>query len=219
MPSGRCRPSTFSARTTGTCALLASAGVGVPFTRARPARAVATALLLAVVAGACAKEAADPGVLRAGEGLPTGITVTSTAFDAGDPVPERFSCEGENVPPPLAWTGVPAGTTELAVVIEGPDAPDGIFVHWLVVGIDATAAGLGAIGVPAGAEVLPGSSDNPTYIGPCPPNDDGEHRFVFEVYALKARPALDTATSPLGKVRAIRAAATAGGFLIGTFTR
>lgn len=191
----------------------------VPATRALRAVAVATALLLAVVAGACSKEQVDSGVLGADEEMPKGITVTSTAFDAGDPVPERFSCEGENVPPPLAWTGVPAGTAELAVVIEDPDAPDGIFVHWLVVGIDATAAGLGAAGVPPGAEVLPGSSDNPTYIGPCPPNDDGEHRYVFEVYALKAPPALDAATSALDKVRAIRAAATAGGFLIGTFTR
>lgn len=161
----------------------------------------------------------DLGILRDGERLPTGITITSTAFDDGDPIPERYSCEGENVPPPLEWRGVPEGAAELAVVIEDPDAPDGIFVHWLVVGVDAGVTALGPAGPPAGGEVLPGSSDNPTYIGPCPPNDDGPHRYVFQVYALDRRPALDASASPNQKVRAVRAGAVAGGILVGTFER
>lgn len=178
-------------------------------------------LLTVVIAGggACSDDAADIGVLADGEVMPAGITVTSTAFDGGDPVPERFSCEGENVPPPLAWKGVPAGTTELAVVVEDADAPGGIFVNWLVVGVDAKATALSPAALPPGAEVLPGSSDNPTYIGPCPPNGDGDHRYVFEVYALRRRPALDTLAGPVEKVRAIRAAAEAGGYLLGTFSR
>lgn len=191
-------------------------------TRSPPRRAAAAALAVALVtalAAACSKDGADPGVLAAGETMPGGITVTSTAFDAGGPVPERFSCEGDNVPPPLAWEGVPPGTSELALVIEDPDAPDGIFVHWLVVGIDAAAKGLRGTAPPAGSEVLPGSSDNPTYIGPCPPNGDGEHRYVFEVYALRRRPALGAGSAPVDKVRSIRRAAAAGGFLIGTFAR
>ncbi len=183
--------------------------------RRRPLVALGVALL---VLAACSKST-DYGVLADGEEVPEGITVTSTAFDAGDEVPERYSCEGENVPPPLSWKGVPAGTGELAVVIEDPDAPSGTFVHWLVVGIDPAATGLSGAGPPAGAEVLAGSSDNPTYIGPCPPNDDGDHRYVFEVYALKERPALDAVTTPVDKVRAIRKAAVAGGFLLGTFSR
>jgi Raf kinase inhibitor-like YbhB/YbcL family protein len=151
--------------------------------------------------------------------MPTGITVTSPAFAAGHRVPERYSCEDLNVPPPLAWKGVPAGARELALVIEDPDAPGGIFVHWLVVGIRADATRLTGTDAPAGAEVLPGSSDNPTYIGPCPPNGDPPHRYVFEVYALRQRPALDPASSPVAKVRAVRRAAVAGGSLIGTFAR
>ena len=158
-------------------------------------------------------------MLAAGENEPHGISVTSTAFDEGELVPERFSCEGENVPPPLAWTGVPDGATELALVIEDPDAPDGIFVHWLVVGVDPATTRLAATGPPPGAEVLPGSSDNPTYIGPCPPNGDGEHRYFFEVYALGPRPTLDPSASPVDKVRAVRKAAVAGGWLIGAFAR
>ena len=182
--------------------------------------ALVAATMLAVLAAACAEDGSDdPGLFEPGDSMPTGITVTSTAFDPGHPVPERFSCEGDNVPPPLSWTGVPPGTSELALAIEDPDAPDGTFVHWLVVGIDPGSTGLRGTGPPGGGEVLPGSSDNATYIGPCPPNDDGIHRYLFEVYALREPPALGTVTTPVAKVRAIRRAAAAGGLLIGTFTR
>ena len=190
-------------------------------TQAPYRRAVAALALgvVAVLAAGCSDGGGDPGVLAAGEREPHGISVTSTAFDEGELVPERFSCEGENIPPPLAWTGVPDGATELALVIEDPDAPDGIFVHWLVVGVDPATTRLAGTSPPAGAEVLPGSSDNPTYIGPCPPNGDGEHRYYFEVYALERRPALDPSAGPVDKVRAVRKAAVAGGWLIGTFAR
>ena len=158
-------------------------------------------------------------VLAPGERMPAGMDLTSTSFDDGDPMPERFSCEGENVPPPLRWKGAPAGASELALVIEDPEAPDGIFVHWLVVGIEPGVSSAGPSGPPRGAEVLPGSSDNPTYIGPCPPNGDGPHSYVFQVYALPERPRLDAASTPLAKVRAVRKAAAAGGVLVGTFER
>lgn len=173
-----------------------------------------------VLLAACSSEPGDEdAVLGAGERIPEGMTLTSTAFEAGGEVPERFSCEGENVPPPLRWDGVPAGSGELALAIEDPDAPDGIFVHWLVVGIDPGTTEVGPAGAPAGARVLPGSSDNPTYIGPCPPNGDGDHRYVFQIYALAATPELSRTATPVETVRAIRRAATAGGVLVGTFER
>ncbi len=158
-------------------------------------------------------------MVQPGERMPGGMTVTSSAFESGEEVPERFSCEGDNVPPPLRWRGVPAGTRELAVVVEDPDAPQGTFVHWIVVGIAPTTTSIGPGALPPGARVLPGSSDNPTYIGPCPPNGDGAHRYHFEVYALPSPPPLLEPSSPLEKVRAIRRAAVAGGELVGTFER
>ena len=176
------------------------------------------ALLLAWAPG-CSSDDDDLGVLQPGERLPSGMALTSTAFDDGDPIPERYSCEGENVPPPLQWEGVPDGTVELALVIEDPDAPDGIFVHWLVVGIEPGTEEAGPAGAPGGGEVLPGSSDNPTYIGPCPPDGDGPHRYVLQVYALDRRADLDTPATPNATVRAVRAAASAGGVLLGTFER
>ena len=176
------------------------------------------AVAVAAVPGCGGKGDGRLAVLRPGERMPEGMTVTSTAFADGAPVPERFSCEGENVPPPLRWTGTPAGTTELALVIEDPDAPDGTFVHWLVVGIDPARTSVGP-DEPPGGEVLPGSSDNPTYIGPCPPDGDGPHRYHFEVYALRARPRLPAEGDPVARVRAVRRAAAGGGVLVGTFAR
>lgn len=181
-------------------------------------RAVGAAVTLAVVASSCGG-GEERTVLQAGERPPTGITVTTTAFKAGAAIPERYSCEGENVPPPLRWQGTPPGTAELAVVVEDPDAPRGTFVHWLVVGIDPATTALEPESLPPRSEVLPGSADNPTYVGPCPPNGSGTHHYFFEVYALPRRPDLPEAATPLEKVRAIRAAASAGGWLVGTFKR
>ncbi len=154
-----------------------------------------------------------------GERMPTGLRVTTPAFAAKRPIPERFSCEGENVPPPLRWSGTPAGTAEMAVVVEDADANPDPFVHWMVVGIPSTTVALEPDALPEGAMVLPGSSDNATYIGPCPPQGSGTHRYYFQVYALPRRPQLPERAPPVEKVRAIRRAALAGGYVAGTFTR
>lgn len=177
------------------------------------------AIAVALVAGCSSEPNDEDAGLAPGGRMPGGMTMVSTAFEAGDAVPERFSCEGENVPPPLRWDGIPPGTGELALVIEDPDAPDGIFVHWLVVGIDPATREVGPSGPPPGARVLPGSSDNPTYIGPCPPDGAGNHRYFFQIYALQAAPHLPDTATPLERVRAIRTAATASGVLMATFQR
>ncbi len=173
---------------------------------------------MAVVASGCGG-GAERTVLQPGERQPTGISVTSTAFRAKGAVPERYSCEGENIPPPLRWQGTPPGTAELSLVVEDLDAPRGTFVHWIVVGIDPATTALEPEALPPGAEVLPGSTDNPTYVGPCPPDGSGTHHYFFQVYALPRRLDLPDAAPPLEKVRAIRSAASAGGWLVGTFTR
>lgn len=180
-------------------------------------RTIAVALALSVVAAGCG--GGEKSVLQSGERKPSGMKVTSTAFKAKAAVPERYSCEGENVPPPLRWEGTPPGTSELAIVVEDADAPSGTFVHWIAVGIEPATAGIEPETLPPGAEVLAGSSDNPTYVGPCPPDGSGTHHYFFEVYALPRRPDLPAGAPPLDKVRAIRKAASAGGWLVGTFKR
>ena len=153
------------------------------------------------------------------ERQPTGMDLTSPAFAHRGPIPERFSCEGENVPPPLRWTAPPQGTVELALAIQDADHPAGPFVHWLVVGIDPSVTSTEPEAVPQGGRVLPGSSDNETYIGPCPPDGSGVHRYLFQVYALSRPLQLAEGANPNDRVRAIRRAASTGGVLVGTFSR
>ncbi len=175
---------------------------------------LAVLLVAAVTAGACS----DGRQARSGQAAPTGMRITSPEIEDGGRIPERYSCEGENVPPPLRWEGTPSGTAQLAVVVEDPDAPGGSFVHWIVVGVDPATTALEPDGLPPGATVLEGSSENPTYIGPCPPNGDRAHRYFFDVYALP-EPTTVSGSSPVEAVRAIRREAAAGGRLTGTFQR
>ncbi len=72
------------------------------------------------------------------------ITVRSPAFADGDTIPGVYTCDGDDVSPPLEWSGVPSDVAELAVVVEDPDAPGGTFVHWVLWGLDAGLSGLGA---------------------------------------------------------------------------
>ena len=124
-----------------------------------------------------------------------GMQLRSTAFGDGDDIPAVHSCEGENQSPPLAWSEVPDETAELALVVTDPDAPGGTFHHWVVTGIAPAAAGFPAGGVPEGAVEALGSSENATWIGPCPPEGE-KHRYVFTLYALDERLRL-TAGTPL----------------------
>jgi Raf kinase inhibitor-like YbhB/YbcL family protein len=112
----------------------------------------------------------------------------SSAFENAQAIPSRHSCEGEDVSPPLRWSNVPEGTRSLALIVDDPDAPGGVFTHWLAWGLDPAAEGLGE-GTSAPHE---GENDFGTsgYRGPCPPPGHGRHRYVFRLYALDADPEL-----------------------------
>lgn len=160
--------------------------------RSWPTVAAATALAAAAALGGCSLHGDEtPPIVSHGPK----IDVTSTAFAEGQRIPTRFTCDGEDVPPPLSWRGVPAGAQHVAVVVDDPDAPGGTFVHWTVL-LSAKATS-----VPA---------DLGGYHGPCPPRGS-VHHYRFSVYALERTPALDP--------DAIRAAATASGTLTGTYSR
>jgi Raf kinase inhibitor-like YbhB/YbcL family protein len=112
--------------------------------------------------------------------------VKSSAFSEGDTVPVQFTCDGDNVSPPLSWSGVPEGATELRVSVTDPDAPSGTFTHWLVTGIDPSSTDVGQGMVPAGGTEQTNSFGETGYGGPCPPRGKGPHRYVFTVQALDA---------------------------------
>lgn len=116
--------------------------------------------------------------------------LSSSAFAPGAAIPSKHTCDGADVSPPLAWTAPPAGTKAFALVCEDPDAPRGLWVHWVLWGIPAAATAL-----PEGVkpdEILPDGSRHGRndfgklgHNGPCPP-PGVPHRFVFRLYALDA---------------------------------
>ena len=111
------------------------------------------------------------------------MELTSTAFADGGPIPERYTCDGDDVSPPLAWTAPPAGTVSLALCVDDPDAGRYPFTHWLAWGLATAAGGLGE------GEAAPGEGRNDFgargYRGPCPPSGK-PHRYVFRLFALDA---------------------------------
>jgi Raf kinase inhibitor-like YbhB/YbcL family protein len=149
---------------------------------------------------------------------PTGgaSVITSAAFDEDQPIPQKYGCNGDEVSPPLAWSGIPDDPAALALVVDDPDAPGGTFVHWVVVNIDATQEGVDEGSVPRDGVEIDNSSGNASYAGPCPPS--GTHHYRFTVYALRA--AVDvSADHGLDAVfNAIQSASIGQGTLTGTYS-
>ena len=115
--------------------------------------------------------------------------ITSRAFKDGEMIPAHYTCQGENVSPPLDWSDAPEGTQCFALINDDPDAPGGSFVHWVVYNIP-----LGYNSLPEAVpslNALPNGTRQGTndfrhigYGGPCPPS--GVHRYFFKLYALNA---------------------------------
>ncbi len=119
------------------------------------------------------------------------LTLTSSAFADGGEMPKRYTCEGENVSPPLAWSGAPEGTRSFALIVDDPDAPDPkapkmTWVHWILFNIPAASTMLPEAvrpeALPAGTEEGLNDWRKRGYGGPCPPI--GRHRYVHKLYAL-----------------------------------
>jgi Raf kinase inhibitor-like YbhB/YbcL family protein len=126
--------------------------------------------------------------------MTTQLKLTSSAFEHGAGIPTRYTCEGEDMSPPLAWSGVPAEARSLALIVDDPDAPDPAapkmtWVHWVLYDLPADAThldqGVASSALPAGT--LQGKNDwkRTGYGGPCPPI--GRHRYFHKLYALDAK--------------------------------
>lgn len=119
--------------------------------------------------------------------LPTGIVLTSSVFQEGGRIPSKYTCDGNGTSPPLAWSGAPKGTKSIALIVDDPDTPRGIFTHWVIFNIPATSNSLSenvpASGIlPNGATQGSNSGGRIGYTGPCPPS--GTHHYEFHLYAL-----------------------------------
>jgi Raf kinase inhibitor-like YbhB/YbcL family protein len=113
------------------------------------------------------------------------ISVTTPAFQAGGDVAAKFTCNGANVNPELRINGVPSEAKSLVLIVDDPDAPRGLFTHWIVWNIDPKATDIGENSAPTGG--IQGTNDfgKRNYGGPCPPS--GTHRYFFKIYALDTK--------------------------------
>jgi len=110
------------------------------------------------------------------------LTVSSTAFKNNSTIPSKYTCNGVNVNPPLSIENVPAGVKSLALIVDDPDAPAGVWVHWVLWNIQPEIKELRENSVPKGAQQGLNDFRKHSYSGPCPPS--GTHRYVFKIYAL-----------------------------------
>jgi len=182
-------------------------------------RTPAAGIVLAVLLGAALTACGDETVEGPPPSAPERIRLTSPAFAPGAAIPSRFTCDGEDVSPPLQWSGVPAEARSLALLLEDPDAPGGTFVHWTLFAIAPTATALREGQVPAGAREGENSFGDRGYGGPCPPEGDEPHRYVFVLYGLRSALELDAGASPEQVRAAIAERAIARGELTARFGR
>lgn len=142
------------------------------------------------------------------------LEVTSTAFQNNANVPEKYSCDGENVNPPLHIENIPDGTRTLVLIVDDPDAPGGSWVHWVV--FDIPPASLIEENSVPGTEGT-GSSQKNSYSGPCPPS--GTHRYFFKVYALDSDLGLGSGATKADVEKAMQNHILARGELVGLYSR
>jgi Raf kinase inhibitor-like YbhB/YbcL family protein len=144
------------------------------------------------------------------------VTLRSPAFLDGDLIPRQFTCDGDNVPPPLRWSGGPDGTRSSALTVEDPDARCGTFTHWVLYDIPSQATQWPS---EWSGKTLSNSFGRSAYGGPCPPPGDGPHRYVFSIHAVDVR-YLELTRNRLDDLQAALATHTiATGQLMGRYER
>lgn len=143
------------------------------------------------------------------------LIVKSSSFEPNHSIPKKYSCDGDEVNPPLTIDGIPKAAKTLALLLDDPDAPSGTFDHWVVWNIPASTGSIGENTVP-GDEGL-NSARQPGYMGPCPPS--GTHRYFFKVYALDAELSLSANSRKKDVEKAMQGHILAKGELVGLYRR
>lgn len=142
------------------------------------------AMVLVIVTG-CLLLGAAPAPASGATSKPK-FTLTSTAFANRAAIPVEYTCTGAGTSPPLAWTNVPKGTKQLALIVDDPDAPSGTFVHWVVAGFKPRPPSIAEGSEPANVFGGVNSTGRTGWIPPCPPPGP-PHRYVFTLFALKKK--------------------------------
>ncbi|HHH12415.1 MAG TPA: YbhB/YbcL family Raf kinase inhibitor-like protein [Candidatus Moranbacteria bacterium] len=152
------------------------------------------------------------------------MELKSDAFENGGFIPEKYTCDGDGVSPPLRWSDLPSGTVSLALVMDDPDVPeqvrpDGHFTHWLVYDIDPAGDGLPEAANPPKQGL--NDAGQTGYVGSCPPTQypPTEHRYFFRLYALSERPSLPVGLTQAELEEAIKDFVLAEAVLMGRYDR
>lgn len=145
------------------------------------------------------------------------MILTSSAFEHNGPIPSKYTCDGENINPPLKIEDVPEKAESLVLIMEDPDAPMGTWVHWTLWNIDPQIKEIQEDSVPEGAQEGITDFGKPGYGGPCPPS--GTHRYFFKLYALDTKLDLPSTTTKDQLEEAIEDHILAQAELIGLYSR
>lgn len=151
------------------------------------------------------------------------LTVSSPVFQEGGKIPTKYTCQGQDVSPPLAWGEPPVGTQSFALIMDDPDAPGGVFTHWVLFNIPSESRQLPEA-VPAQAQLSSGALQGKNdfgrvgYGGPCPP-PGRPHRYRFTLYALDELLDLKAGASKKQVLGAMPGYILAQGQLVGTYER
>lgn len=145
------------------------------------------------------------------------LTVSSPAFELGGVIPLRYTCDGNNVNPPLAIGKAPSGARSMALIMDDPDAPAGDWVHWVVWNIPVQTREIPENSVPPNASQGRNSWNRNNYGGPCPPS--GTHRYFFRLFALDTPLQLGSSSSKADLERAMQGHILAKGEMMGTCRR
>lgn len=150
------------------------------------------------------------------------MRLISSSFSDGGFIPKKYTCDGEDVSPPLSWDGVPVGAASLALICDDPDAPAGTWVHWVLFNMPPGTTSLPEA-FPLDRELPDGARQGMTdfkrvgYGGPCPPG--GTHRYYFKLYALDAMMALEAGATKWQLVKSMQGHILAETQLMGRYKR
>ena len=149
---------------------------------------------------------------------PNPMKITSPAFENNAGLPAKYTCDGENINPPLAVSGVPAEAKSLTLILDDPDAPvAGGFVHWVVFNLDPTTKNIEENSLPASGIGGMNSTGKTGYVSPCPPS--GTHRYFFKLYALDSSLGLDSSAKREDVEKAMQGHILAQAELIGLYKK
>ncbi|WP_238523614.1 YbhB/YbcL family Raf kinase inhibitor-like protein [Acidilobus saccharovorans] len=150
----------------------------------------------------------------------------SEAFKEGEVIPVKYTCDGEDISPPLSWSSPPQGTKSLALIMYDPDAPANTFIHWVIYNMPPTLARLEEGVGSSGAREIPGVGvqglndfGDVGYGGPCPPRGHGPHRYYFALHALSAQLTLRSPVTASSLLNAMRGKVLGYSLLMGRYSR